>query len=112
MLSDALHDPEGCGGFLFREEIDLEVEVGAALALSCHLILADQYPDGEEDRFQRYDQREQAEGEWIERFEAPDEPRVCEEPDHEPHEMCNGEGRRAGRPGDDPRDPFAGGSRL
>src|SRR5687767_4807863 len=84
----------------------------ATVSLPRHLILADENPDREKDRLERYDHREQVKREGIERFEARYPPAVDQDPAREPHEMGDCKERGAGSPGDGAGDSLARRARL
>jgi hypothetical protein len=100
MLHYLSYSPKRCGRFLLREQVDLKIQMGTAVSLTHHLILANQDPDGEKDCLERHDHREQTERLGVERLDERHPPAVDQDPAREPCEMRCCEHRGGGRSGE------------
>src|SRR5436305_15000349 len=105
VVEEALDLLEQLGRLLLREEVDLEVEVGALVRLPAHPVLADQDEDGEQHPLRRDDQRQDAEREGVERLQR-GPPQVHHEPDGEQEQMEDDERHRPHEAGEEVADPL------
>jgi hypothetical protein len=68
------------GGALLGQQIDLQIEMIAAISNHPHAVLLHQHEGGEQDRLQRGDRRQQRIGEWIEWSELRECPGIDNHP--------------------------------
>ena len=91
MLAELLKHLKDGGEFLFREHADLEIQVGTALGLAGHAVLADEDEDCKEDAFGGYDQREYAKGKGIEGLQSWNQVQVDQAPEGDQKQLCQQE---------------------
>ena len=65
--AQSLEHLQGRGQLLFREEVDLQIEMSALVCLTDHSVLRHQNEQRQEDRFERHEERQKVEWKWIKR---------------------------------------------
>src|SRR6266851_1978088 len=82
----------------FSLDVHLVLDIASDSIFFCLPVLADQHETGEEDRFQRNDHRQQAEGIRIEPYQS-DRKGIDDDPDDEPDSIQDEEQHAAAEPG-------------
>src|SRR5688572_26885572 len=108
VIADAAEQLEDGCHFLFREQIDLQVQVIAVIALPAHAVLRDQHERGDQDALHRDDERQQAKRVWIEP-EVRRRQRVPTGPTDERDDVGRNEAEAAGKSGDAVAQPISPG---
>ena len=84
---EAGNELKGLGDLLLRAQEDVERDLLAQLGDACLATLRHEDENGEEDRLERDNHREQTERERVDRLETRDETGVPEDPGGEPEHM-------------------------
>ena len=109
-FADELQQLQGLCGFFFRQEIDLEVEMGAGIGFAGHAVLLHEDEGAEQDAFDRNDHGEQDEGVRIKGSDDGQDAGIDEEPEQEPNGVEADEKHGAGKVCDEVGDALGKGA--